>query len=573
MLADFDPGKTPDIRSEVSPYKGLAPFSRADTSEFFGREDEANELQKRLEGNNPVVVLLGPPGSGKSSLIKAGLLPRLEDRGHKVVLVAAPGREPLAAILRAIKPAAEIETIRSEERNITKTPKKLNDVVSEVYAKAILILDQFDEALARADIHPSLDIVGQALASLSGTHKLLISIRESQRLQFGKITGIGQAVQSATSCFSLPPPAVHELRSMIEGPAERVGLRFADGVVEDLVRSVAGNPDATPLLQFTLNKLWDNREHNEITQSVYREVGSPRNALTSTADAVLQQFSASEREVARRIFLKLVVPAGEKDFVRNRVGRDMLSHGENADVVYRILDAFEHEKLLRKLPVTDIGGEDRFEVGYETLITYWPTLANWLADARQGRATEAKLLATARLWLDSGRSNGYLITGDALEKLKDYQSESPDVKQLLDASLKAKADYNRKRRSRWGLASICAVVAVLALSGLAFELASVAQRRALEDQLERTNERLQALQKIVDQGKPVDLSTSLTSRDKSDSELQTAFPEQVPLQPPQGALALPYPELPHLFRYLRQHLHRFNPNSIREPVTVLVSCG
>ena len=203
VLVEFDPGKASDVRSDVSPYKGLAPFTRSDADDFFGREDAANELEKRLEGNDPVVVLLGPPGSGKSSLINAGLLPRLEDHGHKVVLVGTPGREPLAAILRAIKPAADMATIRSDERNISKTPQKLNEILTAVHTKAILILDQFGEAMARADVQPSLDIIGQVLASLAGTHKVLISIRESQRVQFEKIAGIGQALRrrpAASAC-------------------------------------------------------------------------------------------------------------------------------------------------------------------------------------------------------------------------------------------------------------------------------------------------------------------------------------------------------------------------------------
>jgi hypothetical protein len=461
VLNDFDPRKTMDIRRETSPYKGLDPFTRGDADDYFGREDAAEELQKRIEGADFIVLLLGPSGSGKSSLINAGLLPRLEDKGYKVVPVSAPGREPLAAILHAIKPAAEMQTIRSDERSIVKSPKKLNDVLTAVYPKAILIIDQFGEALARTDVQPSLAIVGQALASLAGTHKLLICIRESQRLQFEKITGIGAAVRSPANCFSPPPPSVYELRSMIEGPAEHVGLRFGEGVVEDLVRSVVGNPDALPLLQFTLNKLWDNRDRNEITQAVYRKVGSPREALTGTADAVLGQFSPPEQQLVRRIFLKLVVPAGDKDFVRNRVGRDTLLLDEDAPAVGRILDAFEHAKLLRKIPAAEIDGEDRFEVAHETLIGYWPTLASWLADARQEREKEAKLVSTARLWLDSGRDSGYLITGDALEQFKNYRSNSSEVNQLLEASFKRR-DQDKKIRIGSIIATVLCAAAIVA---------------------------------------------------------------------------------------------------------------
>jgi hypothetical protein len=537
VLADFDPRKAADLTTETSPYKGLDPFTRADARDYFGREDAAEELLKRVEGADFIVLLLGPSGSGKSSLIGAGLLPRLEDKGHKVVPVAAPGREPLAAILRAIEPDADMQKIRSDERSIVQTSGKLNELLTAVDPKAVLVIDQFGETLTRTDVQPSLDTVGRALASLAGSHKLLICIRESQRLQFEKIAGIGEAIRSPANCFSPPSPSVYELRSMIEGPAERVGLRFGEGVVEDLVRSVAGNPDALPLLQFTLNRLWDNRERNQITQSVYRKVGSPRDALTSTAETVLQQLSESDRDLARRLFLKLVVPAGDKDFVRNRVGRDALSLDEDAAAVDRVLGAFEHEKLLRRIGSSEVGGEDRFEVAHETLIGYWPTLASWLADARQERATESKLISTARLWLDSGRDGGYLITGEALEKFRDYHSASPDVKQLLDASFKAKADRDAAlvKKRKWDfktrVAAIVSFIVIVGLFGFTKYNQKEEEARNLQAALDKAYVQLQALQKTAAEGKSVDFKASLTSTLISDSAAQTATEQPAPAQP------------------------------------------
>lgn len=548
VLAEFDPSTTRRLGPDSCPYKGLNPFTRSDAKDYFGREDAAQELQKRLEGADPVVLLIGPPGSGKSSLINAGLLPRLEDKGRKVILVTSPGREPLAAILRAIDPAADLASIRADERRIVKTPSVLNDIVTALSPSAILVIDQFSEALARADIQPPLDAIGRALATLSASHKLLICLRDSQRLQFEKIAGIGDAARSPSAIFSPPPPSVYELHSMIEGPADEVGLRFGSGVVDDLVRSVAGNPDALPLLQFTLNKLWDYKDRDEITQAVYREVGSPRDALTSTADKVFQQLPDAQKDLARRTFLKLVAPSGDKDFVRNRIGRDGLNLGENAADVGEVLDAFERARLLRRIPAAEVDGEDRFEVAHETLIGYWPTLAKWLADARASRETEAKLFSTARLWIESNRDDGYLITGDALEQLKGYHSDSTDVRQLLDASFRAAADYDaaqlkKRRRDLW--IRIAAIVSALVIVG-SFGWTQYAQKKNEEENLRKAlnakvvelTARVEELQNAAAGGKAVDFKASIAST-ISDSAAQTVVTEPSLPRPPNVAIGSP----------------------------------
>ena len=549
-LVPFDASRRPDIQA-ASPYKGLDPFTQEDADNFFGREDAAAELQKRLESDLPIVLLIGPSGSGKSSLIHAGLLPRLERSetlaGYKCLPVVYPGQAPLAAILKAIEPGS---TTLPDVGKIVRSPQTLNNVLSAAHSKAILIIDQFGEAMSRDDVYPGVNVLGEALKSLIGTHKLLICIRESQRAQFEQVAGIGEYIKSPANCFSPPPPSVYELRSVIEGPAERVGLRFGEGVVEELVRSVAGNPDALPLLQFTLSKLWDYKERNEVTQESYRKVGTPREALTGTADAVLRKFSTADQDVVKRIFLKLVTPAGDKDFVRNRISREMLAYGANAPTIDSILRAFEDEKLLRRFASPESRQQDRFEVAHETLIAYWPQLSAWLAGARQGREMEAKLLSTARLWLDSGRDPGYLITGEALEQLRNFQTDLLDVRQLIDASIKAETarlearakeeEESRRRKRKWK--RIAMIVAAAAVIGMVF--ASMqgrvafleAQREAessvssvLGAKLDSANTRLAVIRTAVIAGDQETLRRGLKALGISD-----AAADRVTTSPPPG---------------------------------------
>lgn len=434
-LAPLDIGRLPEIKNEAAPFKGLEPFETADQDKFFGRGDVKAELAKRVQGQS-FVLLLGPSGSGKSSLVNAGLIPDLQRNpdAYRIIRVPQLGRRPITAILRAILPDAPSEQRDGHEKAIIKSPGKLAELLqSSSSLPTILIIDQTGEALSRSDIEPSLEILGKALASCVAVVKLLICLRESQRQQFENISGVGEYAKSPANCFVLPPPTAQELRSMIEGPAVRVGLQFEEGVVEDIVKTLVGNPDALPLLQFTLERLWASRQRNTITHDVYRALGAPRLAVRNAADKVYEGLSPDGQKVASHIFDRLLLPSGERGFIRARLSRDALAVNEKQESVDRVLDAFVRAGILRKILSRDA---DRFEIAFESVVTEWQTLANWLSNRRQSEEKEAKLSSMARLWLDSNRGSGYLISGRVLEELKNYNGDSSDVRAFINASRK-----------------------------------------------------------------------------------------------------------------------------------------
>jgi hypothetical protein len=210
-------------------------------------------------------------------------------------------------------------------------------------------------------------------------------------------------------------------------------LKFDEGIVEDLVKEIAGDVRALPMMQFTLAKLWDERERNRITWDAYRKVGRPRNALKRTADSVFDGLSFSEQQAAEKLFLKLVEPAIGGNFSRRRVRRDVLYQLDSPDTVARVLERYVKAELIRQTP--GVGwDDDHFNVAHEALVNSWPRLRDWLQTEREESEKRLQLIATARLWQESGFKSGYLISGAALDEAAGYTEAAPELKALVAAS-------------------------------------------------------------------------------------------------------------------------------------------
>ncbi|SDR37843.1 hypothetical protein SAMN05519103_02489 [Rhizobiales bacterium GAS113] len=454
-LASFDPATFPDLHDLPSPFKGLAAFAESDAAHFFGRQRAATELATKV-GSRPFVVISGPSGSGKSSLIQAGLVPRLRrtiaapDGQYELLNIATPGSRPLLALLKAVVPQGMgPDSIASLRGELTASPNMLADVVKRYHAKpVVLIFDQFEEIFSLQQGHRpgELQVFVEALATLGDQHHVVISIRDDYVAQLQRLQPLGARATEPSNQYAPPPLSPRQLKSAIERPAEAVGLRFEDGLVDELVKDVAGEPASLPLLQFTLTRLWEKKQRNRVTREIYREVGRPREALKKAADGVLEDLKLLENEeIVRRLFLRLVTPATETEFVRNPCTRATLWAGENhPPAVDRVLERFVEAGLLRKQAAPgDEREDDRFDVAHEALIRNWPWLVGVLQREWRDHEKLWRLHSTAKLWIESGGSPGYLLSGKALEDASQFRERSRDVDALLDASKSAED----KRRS------------------------------------------------------------------------------------------------------------------------------
>jgi hypothetical protein len=470
FLEPFDPAQAPDLSDKPCPYMGLSAFGEGNADRFFGREEALKALADKV-ARAPVVVVTGPSGSGKSSLVLAGLVPRVRAAGERAVLpVVVPGSDPLGALLQAVRPpdADPRAWVEAEAHALARDPARFAGHVAGAAGgrPALLVIDQFEELFTLCPDQRTREAFAAAVAAVGqepGGGRVVITIREDYLTQALGLPALKALAADPEVRFSPPPMSSRELRRVIERPAERVGLKFEDGVVDELVKEVVGEPTALPLLQFALARLWAARERNRITWEAYRAVGSPREALKRTADEVYRRLPQDlDRQVARLVFLELVRPAVGVEVVRRRVRREALRQLAAAGTVDAVLERLVAAGLLRRTPGAD-ADDDRFEVAHEALTRNWPLLAGWLDEARRESATRLQLESTARLWLESGRQRGYLLSGAALADAMRYRNSGPEVRELIDASEAAQRHWYRMAiYAVVGVAVLLAVLAVMA---------------------------------------------------------------------------------------------------------------
>ena len=454
-LAEFDISQADDLAGRPSPFKGLSAFGESDADWFFGRED-AVKLLMEVIARERLVMVAGPSGSGKSSLVLAGLVPHLK-RGAlfgraswRYLPTVTPGSDPLLSLLQAVRPGGRdaLSWSAVHKPKLERSPGHFRKLLEAVHAAgdgpALLIVDQFEELFTLCTDQSARTSFMEAILSIvrpEDQNRVIFTIREDFLAQAKQLPGLGDP----KTLFRLPPFTTRELRCVIAEPAERIGLKIHESIVNDLVKEVVGDPAALPLLQFTLKQLWDHRERNRITWDIYQKVGRPSEALKRTADEVFEGLKTFENQkAAERIFLALVQPGVGAEFMRRRVFRETLEGLEAADRVDYVLKPFVDSGLI----IETIGiehGEDRFEVAHETLIRNWPRLAKWLAGRKAQSQELLQLSATAQRWQQSGRMKGYLLSGDALAEAERFR-DAPELKEFIEASEKTERKRKRLRQ-------------------------------------------------------------------------------------------------------------------------------
>lgn len=446
-VAEFDPATRRGVEELENPFLGLDPFGEGDRARFFGRADAAGALLRHVL-SRPITVVSGPSGSGKSSLVFAGLLPLLREKDEfRILPPLTPGNDFLAALLGAVRPERAPPSWLDEARaKLVRSPERFAELV-EVAAgegrRAVLVVDQAEELLAGGEAEPRRAFLSAiaALAARPVRHRVVLTVRSDYLAALLSAAGLagpeappGAEGSGANAVFTPEALTSRELHDAITGPAERIGVKIDPAVVEDLVREVVGEPAALPLLQFALSRLWDAAETDRIGQDEYDRVGPPATALRRAADRIYDDLRLQEnQDAAGRIFLELTRPPKDGETLRQRASRERLHGLAASDRIDRVLDAFVAGGLIRRIPGDD-ADDDRFEIAHETLIRQWPRLAGWVEERRLKDQARTRLMAAAEQWRKSGFSRGYLLLGDALAEAQAHQGHAGSLDEFLAAS-------------------------------------------------------------------------------------------------------------------------------------------
>ena len=496
-------GESPDRPvAVVCPYKGLARFEPGDAEFFFGRERLVAELVIHLVGAG-LVGVVGPSGSGKSSLVRGGLVPALADgvlpgseRWRQVIL--RPGEHPMAELAHNV---GRVDT--SAARTATGDGRKAGDDTmpqqpAGEWVRAVagqerllLVVDQFEEVFTscrdEAERAAFLAALAQAARASDGHVTVVVAVRADY---YGHCAAEPRlAGLLAANHVLVGPMDAEELRRAIQLPARRAGLRLEPGLAEAMIGEVADEPGGLPLLSCALLESWQHRSGRTLTLAAYQQAGGVHGAVARLAERAWQQLHPSEQAVARQILLRLAGPGEGEAVVRRRVPLDELATagGERGQ---QVLDALTDQRLLTK-------SEDRVEVAHEALLREWPRLRGWLEDDVQGRALHRHLIGAAREWDQSGRDPGELYRGARLTGTLDWardhdtnlnqlEREFLDVsravaeREVADARRRAEREARTSRRLRGLLAGLAGVlVLALVAGGLALTLRGRAERQTL----------------------------------------------------------------------------------------------
>ncbi len=479
---------------ETSPYKGLKKFEPEDKDYFFGRDQFLTGLVNELEHTN-LILLLGASGSGKSSVVRAGLIPWLSQkwRSKFVNLTFTPDQDPFeslyASLLTKYKQSEATIAHQGKVETLTQVVKTLKQPESQW----LLFIDQFEELFTISQAEKRKQFIN-SLVQLVKTKDRSVKIIATMRADFldrlSPYPTLIRATDKHRPMIAEMQP--DELRLAIEQPAAHHGVVFENGLVEEIIKDVQGQAGYLPLLQYTLNLVWDTEVQNgsindrTLNISTYRSLGGVRGALQMRVEQIYQELPQLEQDATKKIFLKLVGIGGDEESgtewkpVRRRAACSEFSDDLEKSTLVKLIN----ENLLVS---NKIGEQSTVEIAHEALLTSWTTLQDLIKENRQAISIRNRLNDDVEQWQKT-KANEDLWGGSKLEQVLEFRKDSTfnlilgGFSEQADKFINVSRDW-RDRRRRQKLQVFAGVTALsLTLAGLAvwqWQQADIGQIEAL----------------------------------------------------------------------------------------------
>jgi WD40 repeat protein/transcriptional regulator with XRE-family HTH domain len=477
----YEGGPPAVLDAEIdNPYKGLRAFGEADVADFFGRATLVERLLNRMAEAEPAarfLAVVGPSGSGKSSAVRAGLVPalrggRLPGSEHWFIVEMLPDGHPIeelkAALLRVAAnppPSSLVEQIQADVHGLARAVDHV--LPDDPDTELVLVIDQLEElftlTLNEASRAHFLQSLYTALVEPGSRLRVVITLRADFYDRPLNYAGFAELVRLRTEV--LLPLNPQELEQAIVGPAARVGVAPAVDLITTILQEAGNQPGTLPLLQYALTELFDRRDGRTLTLEAYKASGGISGALAHRAEAIFTTLDEPAQQAARQIFLRLIALGEGAEDTRRRVLRSELSALINdteqgqaepgmgmrlafqspsltvtrAQIIDRVIDAYGRARLLTfdRDPITR---SPTVEVAHEALWREWGRLRSWLEASRADIRMQRTLNAEAAQWASAGRDSSYLLSGMRLAQLAGWANHSSlalthNERALLDASV------------------------------------------------------------------------------------------------------------------------------------------
>lgn len=462
-----------DPESVPNPFKGLEAFQQRDAAFFFGREEMVARALRHLRTKRFLAVV-GASGSGKSSLVRAGIIPQIRQGALRSgetspIIIFSPGANPMQAFAERLHPllnqpgpedytATEIATELHQ-------PDALSGMIDTIRSHTpdmqhlIIVVDQFEEAFthaAPAETRTFIDVLVAAVQDVNADVRIIITMRADFFGNLSEYPGFAALFEQENLLIVTEMTTANLLRA-IEGPVQAVGMSYEAGLVDRILEDVKEQPGSLPLLQYALRELFKRRDGLKLTNAAYDEIGGVRSALARHAESIFTNQTPDDQQLIKRLLLRLIEVNENGEITRRRVSRDELDfRGVPAESIQRIIDLLTAPDARLIVASREIRSDQEqpqiwLEISHEALIHQWDRFKAWVTADLDELAYDSELRRAAADWEASGREVAYLLTGRRLTRAEIWleQAEATDRQRaFIEASMKRRDELESAERER-----------------------------------------------------------------------------------------------------------------------------